>query len=233
MTCTGSIAAIFGALTLVSGETTVIGTTGDFPPFTHLDATGQVEGLDPDIGNELCRRLRLSCRWEVTAFDQLIPGVMAGEYDFVMAGMASSDDRSQLVDFTTDYQTSEGDDDFVGRDGAPPPDNALIGVQSGTIHERHLAKTGRRFQTFPTQTATIAALSEGKVDLIFGSFSATMTSQQLLDAGFAYLYAEAAGADGPAIAVCKGNDALLARLDKALNDMLSDGTIDTYAARWQ
>jgi polar amino acid transport system substrate-binding protein len=233
MPCTGSIAALFGALTLVSGETTVIGTTGDFPPFTHLDAQGQVEGLDPDIGNELCRRLALTCRWEVTDFDQLIPGVMAGEYDFVLAGMASSDERARLVDFTIDYQTSEGDDDFVGRAGAPPPDAALIGVQSGTIHERHLAKTGRRYQTYPTQTATIAALSEGRVDLIFGSFSATITSQQLLDAGFSYLYFEPAGADGPAIAVCKGNDELRARLDAALQDMLDDGTIDAFSARWQ
>ena len=233
MTCTGSIAAIFGALTLISGEATVIGTTGDFPPFTHLDATGQVAGLDPDIGNELCRRLTLTCQWEVTTFDQLIPGVMAGEYDFVIGGMASSDERARLVDFTTDYQTSEGDDDFVGRPGAPPPDAALIGVQSGTIHERHLAKTGRRYQTFATQTDTIAALGAGSVDLIFGSFSATVTSQQLTDAGFAYLYAEPAGADGPAIAVCKGNTELLLRLDAALKDMLTDGTIDAFSARWE
>jgi polar amino acid transport system substrate-binding protein len=233
MTCTGGIAAIFGALTLVSGETTVIGTTGDFPPFTHLDAQGQVAGMDPDIGNELCRRLTLTCSWKVTEFEQLIPGLMAGEYDFVMAGMASSEDRARLVDFTTDYQTSEGDDDFVGRDGAPSPDTALIGVQSGTIHERHLAKTGRRYLTYPSQTSTIGALIAGKVDLIFGSFSATVTTQQLTDAGFSYLYAEQAGADGPAIAVCKGNDDLLQRLDAALNAMLADGTIDAFAARWE
>jgi polar amino acid transport system substrate-binding protein len=233
MTCTGSIAAIFGAITLISGEPTVIGTTGDFPPYTHIAADGSVEGVDPDIGNELCRRLALTCTWEVVDFDQLIPGVMAGEYDFVMGGMASSDERAQLVDFTTDYQTSEGDDDFVGRPGAPPPDTAIIGVQSGTIHERHLAKSGRQYQSFPTQTATIAALADGKVDLIFGSFSATITSQQLLDAGFEYLYFEPAGADGPAIAVCKGNQELLARLDAALKDMLADGTIDAIYARWQ
>jgi polar amino acid transport system substrate-binding protein len=232
MPCTGSIAAIFGALTLVSGEPTVIGTTGDFPPFTHLRADGEVEGFDPDIGNELCRRLVLTCTWEITEFDQLIPGLMAGEYDFVMGGMASSDERAQLVDFTRDYQVSEGDDDFVGRPGAPAPDAARIGVQSGTIHERHLAKTGRSYQSFPTQTATIAALSNGQVDLIFGSFSASVTSQQLRDAGFEYLYAEPAGTDGPAVAVCKGNTELLARLDAALKDMLADGTIDEFYARW-
>ena len=232
MTCTGSIAAIFGALTLISGEPTVIGTTGDFPPFTHLTATGGVEGFDPDIGNEICRRLSLSCTWKVTEFDQLIPGLLAGEYDFAMAGMASSDERMQLVDFTTDYQTYEGMDDFVGRPGAPAPDAAMIGVQSGTIHERHLAKTGRKYLTFPTQTATIAALEAGKVDLIFGSFSATVTTEQLLSAGFDYLYAEQAGADGPAIAVCKGNTELLEQLDSTLRVMIADGTIDAYYERW-
>ncbi|MGL5008379.1 MAG: transporter substrate-binding domain-containing protein [Paracoccaceae bacterium] len=233
MTCIGSIASIFGAFTLISGETATIGTTADFPPFTQLDPAGQVIGLDPDIGNELCRRTSLTCTWVVTEFDQLIPGVMAGEFDFVMGGMASSDEREQLVDFTIDYQTSEGVDDFVGREGAPGPDAALIGVQSGTIHERHLAKTGRRYQTYPTQTATIAALQAGEVELIFGSFSAVKTTELLLGAGFAYLYTEAAGSDGPAIAVCQGNTALLERLDKALRAMLADGTIDTFSARWE
>lgn len=233
MTCTGSIAAIFGAISLVSAGPIFIGSTGDFPPFAQLDAQGHVRGLDPDICNELCRRLTLTCRWEVTAFDQMIPGVMAGKYDLAIAGMASSDERAQLVDFTTDDQNSEGDDDFVGYPGAATPDTALIGVQSGTIHERYLAKTGRRYQTFATQTDTIAALSDRKVDLTFGSFSAAITSQQLLDAGFAYLHTEQAGADGPAIAVCKGNTELRARLNATLQDMRADGTIDAFSARWQ
>jgi polar amino acid transport system substrate-binding protein len=233
MACIGSIAAIFGALTYVSAETAVIGTTGDFPPFTSLDAAGQVQGLDRDIGDELCQRTGLSCTWVLTEFDQLIPGVMAGDFDFAMAGMASSDERSALVDFTADYQTSEGDDDYVGLPGAPAPDQALIGVQSGTIHERHLAKTGRRYESFPSQTATIAALKAGQVQLIFGSFGATATTNDLTTAGFSYLYTELAGSDGPAIAVCKGNTALLRRLDQALGDMIADGTIDRFTARWE
>jgi polar amino acid transport system substrate-binding protein len=232
MPCTGSIAAIFGVITLVSGEPTVIGTTGDFPPFTSLDAQGQVEGLDPDIGNELCRRLALTCVWEVTDFDQLIPGLIAGEYDFIMGGMASSAEREQLVSFTVDYQSSDGEDDFVGRPGAPGPDDALIGVQSGTIHESHLARTGRTYISFASQTATIAALTAGEVDLVFGSFGNSQTSTQLLNAGFAYLFSEGAGTDGPAIAVCKGNDELLAQLNTALQAMLNDGTIDRLSARW-
>ena len=44
-----------------------------------------------------------------------------------------------------------------------------------------------------------------------------MTSQQLLDAGFAYLYAEAAGADGPAIA-CE-----VADFDAAIADLRGAG----------
>jgi ABC-type amino acid transport substrate-binding protein len=37
---------------------------------------------------------------------------------------------------------------------------------------------------------------------------------------------------GIAMAVCKGNSALLTQLNAALNAMLQDGTIDEFAARW-
>lgn len=232
MSCIGSIAGLVTALTLASGGVTTIGTTAEFPPYTSLNAQGQMEGLDRDIGDELCRRLTLQCEWVVTEFDKLIPGVVAGEFDFAIAGMASSDEREQLVNFTRDYNESGGIDEFVGRAGAPKPDQALIGVQSGTIHERHLVKTGRNIRVYPTQTATIAALGAGEIDLIFGSFSTTALQQQFTAAGFDYLYSEFAGVDGPAIAVCKGNTDLLGRLDTALAAMQADGTLDTFNARW-
>jgi polar amino acid transport system substrate-binding protein len=233
MSCIGSIAAMVGMLTLASTEvTTTIGTTADFPPYTSLDAQGQMVGLDRDIGDELCRRIMLECTWVVTDFDQLIPGVMAGDFDFAIAGMASSDEREQVVNFTRDYSNTEGNDDFVGRPDAPGPDQALIGVQSGTIHERHLMKTGRDVRVYPTQTATIAALAAGEVELIFGSFGSSVIRQQFDAAGYAYLYAESSGLDGPAIAVCKGREDLRDQLDTALAAMQADGTLDAFNARW-
>jgi polar amino acid transport system substrate-binding protein len=232
MTCIGSIAAVVGMVTLASAGTTTIGTTADFPPYTSLDAAGQMVGLDRDIGDELCRRLTLQCTWVVTEFDQLIPGVMAGEYDFVIAGMASSAEREQLVNFTRDYSVTGGDDDFVGLPGAPAPDQALIGVQSGTIHERHLEKTGRRIRVYATQTATIAALGAGEVDLIFGAFGSDVIRRQFDAAGYAYLHSESPGLDGPAIAVCKGRGDLLEKLDATLAAMQADGTLDVFNTRW-
>jgi polar amino acid transport system substrate-binding protein len=231
MACVGSIAALFGALTLASAEPTTIGTTSDYPPYTSLDASGQMVGIDRDIGDELCRRLALQCTWVVTEFDQLIPGVMAGDFDFAIGEIASSDERSALVDFTIDYGNSEGRDDFVGRPDAPAPDQALIGVQSGTIQEWHLVKTGRNIRVFPTQTATIDALTTGKVDMIFGSFGSS-NREKLTAAGFAYLHAESSGLDGSAIAVCKGNEELRRKLDTTIAAMLADGTFDAIHARW-
>ncbi len=232
MGCIASVASVFGLLTLAAAEPTVIGTTGDFPPYSQLDAAGNLVGLDRDIGDELCRRLALRCTWVMTEFDQLIPGVMAEEFDFAIAGIASSYERSQLVDFTADYVETGSQDDFVGRPGAPAPDQALIGVQSGTIHERHLLKTKRNIRVYPTQTETIAAVVNGEVQLIFGSFGNGQIAQRLAEAGLEYLYQESSGLDGPAIAVCKGNEALRDQLDTALRAMLADGTIEEFNARW-
>jgi ABC-type amino acid transport substrate-binding protein len=232
MSCVGSIAGVIGLLTLASLEAPVIGTTADFPPYTSLDAQGQIVGLDRDLGDELCRRLAVHCSWVIADFDQLIPGVVAGDFDMAIAGMASSAEREELVNFTRDYNDTGGADDFVGLPGAPAPDAAVIGVQSGTIHERHLVKTGRNIRLYRTQTATIAALAAGEVDLIFGSFDSSAIQTQFDAAGYSYLYSESAGKDGAAIAVCKGNTDLLNRLDAALAAMQADGTLDTINARW-
>ncbi|NJM83245.1 MAG: transporter substrate-binding domain-containing protein [Tabrizicola sp.] len=232
MACISSISALIGALTLVSAESAVIGSSGDNPPFTDLDGRGEIIGIDRDIGDELCRRTGLRCSWVRVEFDQLIPSLLSEEIDIAISGLASSREREKLVAFTVDYLPSDGLNNFVGRAGAPPPDAALIGVQSGTIQERHLIETNRRIRSYPSQTDVMAAAAAGEVDLVFGPFAARSIGDFFETEGLEYLFTEAVGTDGPAVAVCKGNGDLLERLDTALSAMIADGTIDRIDARW-
>jgi polar amino acid transport system substrate-binding protein len=233
MTCIGSISAIFGALTLISTDSAVIGSSGDHPPFSDLDAAGQIIGLDRDIGDELCRRAGLRCRWVRVKFSELIPSLLSEEIDIAISGMASSEERSRIVDFTVDYLPSDGVNDFVGRPGAPQPDEARIGVQEGTIQERHLVETGRKIITYDGQSDLLAGISAGEVDLIFGTFGSGRDAERIAEMGLEYLGTENVGLDGPAVAVCKGNSELLERLNAALEAMIADGTIDQISARWE
>lgn len=103
-----------------------------------------------------------------------------------------------------------------------------MAVQSGTIQEGHARAKGWDTTPYGTPQAVIDALLAGKVDLIFGSFGDEVAN--LPD--IVPLYDEEVPDMGTAMAVCKGNTALLTQLNAALDAMLQDGTIDDITARW-
>jgi polar amino acid transport system substrate-binding protein len=233
MPCLGTIAALAGGLMLASAETVVIGTDGPFPSYVLVDEAGTISGFERDVMDEVCLRAALVCDWELANFDQLIPGVMSGQFDIVLGGMAVTEARQKLVDFTTPYHGTDPEEWYIGRPGAPAPDLARIGVQSGTVHEAHLRGLGLAHVSFATEPEVLAALLAGQVDLALGPYQTRSDiGAFLIEHGFDYLYSEMIPDDGVAMAVCKGNDALLNALNLALADMRADGTLETYEIRW-
>lgn len=228
MACTGTITAMGLALTLASNEPVRFATEAPFPPYSYVDEAGEITGFERDVADEVCARARLTCVWENVQFDRLLPGVMAGEFDVILGGLAVTPDRMKLVDFSIAYNESSDIDVLYGRDGAPDPARARIGVQSGTIQEGHARAKGWDVIPYGTPQTVIDALLGGKVDLIFGSFGdETADLPDILS-----LYDEEVPDMGTAMAVCKGNSALLTQLNTALDAMLQDGTIDDITARW-
>lgn len=233
MTCVGTIAALATGLTLVSAETVTIGTDGPFPAYVLVDETGVITGFERDVMDEICSRAALVCAWQLANFDQLIPGVMSGHFDVVLGGMAVNDERKALVDFTRSYYTTEPEEWYIGRPGALPPDRALIAVQSGTVHEAHLRNLGLARVSFPTESEVLEALRTGQVDLALGPFQTRADIEVFVQAnGFDFLYSDLIPDDGVAMAVCKGNVALLDTLNAALDAMRADGTLQGFETRW-
>lgn len=233
MSCTGAIAAAVTGLVLVSSEPVTIGTDAPFPEYTYVDAAGTITGFERDLMDEVCTRATLDCDWELANFDQLIPGVSSGRFDVVLGGMAVTNDRRRLVDFTQSYHGTDPEEWYIGPPGAPMPTVALVGVQSGTVHEAHLRRMGYRFTAFPTEPQVLQALAAGAVDLALGPFQSRQDIRAFVAArGLEYLYSEMIPDDGVAMAVCKGNTDLLDTLNGALDAMRRDGTLASLEARW-
>jgi ABC-type amino acid transport substrate-binding protein len=233
MACAGTIAGVVAGLILASGQPVVVGTDGPFPNYILVDEAGVITGYERDVMDEVCLRARLDCDWRLANFDQLIPGVMTGEFDVVLGGMAVNDDRRRLVDFTDSYYSTEPYEWYIGPPGAPAPDQALTAVQSGTVHEAHLQKLGLRHQAFATEPQVLDALAAGTVDLALGPFETRPDIRTYLDQhGFEFLYSDEIPDDGIAMAVCKGNAALLDSLNAALAAMRADGTLAALETRW-
>ena len=45
--------------------TVVIANVGNYHPFGFVNADGEIDGLERDLGDELCRRAGLECEWVV------------------------------------------------------------------------------------------------------------------------------------------------------------------------
>lgn len=233
MVCLGTIAALGVGLTLAAAQPVVVGTDAPFPAYTYVDAAGTITGFERDLMDEVCLRAVLDCDWQRVNFDQLIPGVMSGRFNVVLGGMAVTDARQNLVDFTTPYHSTDPEEWYIGPPGAAPPSKALVAVQSGTVHEAHLRDLGYRHLSFPTEPEALEALRTGKVDLALGPFKTRPDIQDYVAVnGLDFLYSDMIPDDGVAMAVCKGNADLLDTLNAALDAMRADGTLATLESRW-
>jgi polar amino acid transport system substrate-binding protein len=233
MPCLGAIATAVTGLVLASSQPITIGTDAPFPEYTYVDDAGTITGFEKDLMDEVCTRAAFRCDWELANFDQLIPGVMSGRFDVVLGGMAVTDERRALVDFTQSYHGTDPEEWYIGLPSAPAPSVALVGVQSGTVHEAHLRRMGYRFTTYPTEPQVLAALAKGEVELALGPFETRSDIRAFVAAkGMDYLYSEMIPDDGVGMAVCKGNTDLLDTLNGALDAMRRDGTLASLEARW-
>lgn len=233
MTCTGTIAGLVAGFFLANAEPVVIGTEAPFPAYTYLDADGTITGHDRDLMDDLCARLHWRCEWQNVNFDELIPGVMSGRFDIIIGGIAVTPERRNLVDFTQAFDLSDPEEWYLGFPGAPTPGQALIGVQSGTVHESHLRGLGYSFRSYATEPQVLEALVQGETDLALGPFSTRGDLAAFIqENGLEFLYSETIPDEGIAMAVCKGNTQLLDSLNAALDAMRADGTLEMIESRW-
>ena len=96
---------IFGVASIANSQTIRIGTEGAYPPWNNLNSAGELEGAEIDFGNEACERMGVTCEWVTQDWDGIIPALLQGKYDIIIAGMSITEERKEKVNFTTGYMT--------------------------------------------------------------------------------------------------------------------------------
>ena len=96
---------IFGVASIANSKTIRIGTEGAYPPWNNLNSAGELEGAEIDFGNEACERMGVTCEWVTQDWDGIIPALLQGKYDIIIAGMSITEERKEKVNFTTGYMT--------------------------------------------------------------------------------------------------------------------------------
>ena len=214
-----------------------IGSEGAYPPFNVVDQSGQLKGFDIDIALALCERLKVECKLVAQDWDGIIPALLAGKYDAIVASMSITAERKKVVGFTDKYYSNKVR--FVAaKDGGFDPGNLAgktIGAQRATIAASWLEKNagGAKIKLYDTQTNAYLDLAARRLDAIFADGLVLHEWLKTRDgAGFVLMGKAYELDEGIGIAVRKEDDALRQRLNAALAAIIADGTYARINARY-
>ena len=206
--------------------------------FSFVDDSNQTVGFDVDIGNEIAKRLGVKGTGISTAWDGIIAGLLAGKYDSVIGSMTITPEREKAVDFVGPYYKS-GRGVFVvdGSDIKSLDDlkDKTIGVTLGETHEKWARERGGwEIRTYKGLPELFLELKAGRIqamiaDAVPVSIAVKATGEKVTKLDVA----EFAGTeDKIGIAIRKGNPELKAAMQKALDEMMADGTYEAIAMKW-
>jgi len=91
---------------ITTSKTLVVGTPGDFPPFTASTSMGQLIGLDIDLARNLAGWLQVNIEFKQMEFSELIPALEADKIDMAMSGMTMTPLRNLRTAFIGPYALS-------------------------------------------------------------------------------------------------------------------------------
>ncbi len=100
-----------------------IATEGAYAPWNFTNSDGQLAGLEIDLANDLCARMKVKCTIVSQDWDGLIPSLTVGKFDVIMASMFITEKRLETIDFTQPYAVDPGSfavakDSELGKMGA-------------------------------------------------------------------------------------------------------------------
>ena len=208
-----------------AGKLTVA-TSPDFPPFESLEG-GKVVGIEVDIMELICKELGVELEIVQMDFDAVLVGIQTAKYDCGMSGITVDAYRQKNMLFTKPYYNAA--QVIVVKEGSPITGKAdltgkTVSVQTGTTAESGCLDAGITVQAFNANADAKTALTTGKVDAWVVD---NLTALQMVEDGDGLVVLEEKMTEEPyAFAFAFGSEDLVAEINKALEKLINDGTIE-------
>lgn len=205
-----------------------IGTEGTYPPFTFHNASGNLTGFDVDIGREVARRLKVKPEFVEGKWDGLIAGLDARRYDAVINQVSVTPERQAKYDFSTPYLSSKAA--LIVRDDNQTIKNFndLKGKKSAHTLTSNYAQLARGYGAEIVGTdgfnQSVDLVASGRADATINDNLSFLDFKKHKPDAPVKIVATRNDAEQVGILIRKGDTDLKAAIDKALNEIKSDGT---------
>ncbi|KKC36552.1 amino acid ABC transporter [Devosia epidermidihirudinis] len=232
-------AAILALTSAANAQEVVrIGTEGAYAPWNFMDDAGKPAGFEIDLGNAICAEAKLTCEFVVNDWDSIIPNLLAGNYDVIMAGMSITDERRETIDFSDNYFPADPSR-FAAEAGETLDLNALegkrIGVQGGTIQAAYAQEhfgANNTVVSFTTADQAMADLAAGNLDTILADGAYLEPVITASNGAFEFVGEDILIGDGYAAGLRKDEPELKGKINAALETLKKNGTLDKLIAQW-
>jgi polar amino acid transport system substrate-binding protein len=224
--------SVVASLAFADGHGTIrMGTEGAYPPWNFVNDAGDIDGFERELGDELCTRAELTCEWVKNDWDSIIPNLVSGNYDVIIAGMSITDERDEVIDFTQAY-TPPDPSTYAALDAGVDLTGGVIAAQTGTIQAGYVAESGATLVEFATPDETIAAVMNGEADAVLADASFIDTAIAA-NSGLMVVGDPVALGGGVGMGIRESDGELRAKFDAAIQSMKDDGSLNAMIAKWE
>jgi polar amino acid transport system substrate-binding protein len=223
------------ALVLTTGmgaaQTVRLGTEGAYPPFNFIDDAGNVAGFEREVGDELCKRQSLTCEWVTNEWDSIIPNLVSGNYDVIIAGMSITDERDKVIDFTQNY-FPPASSAYVALTADADVKGGTVSAQVSTIQAGYIAESGATLAEFASPDETIAAVRNGEAVAVFADkdFLAPIVAESNGELMFVGDEVQLGG--GVGLGLRESDTELRDKLNAGIQSMKDDGSLNALITKY-
>ena len=234
----------YGEFTTIEEGKLIMSTNAQFPPYEMVadgegfNGTG-FEGIDVEIASAIAEKLGLELQIDDMEFDSALMAVQNNTADVMLAGLSYSEERDEVVDFTTSYATGvqvvivkEGSDVTMDNLG-----EKMIGTQRGTTGYIYAADTPENggygedhVLAYDNGATAVQALMNDQIDAVIID-EAPANEFVAANEGLTILPGNWVEEDYCA-AVDEGNTELLNAIDTALQELIQDGTVEEIISKY-
>lgn len=231
------ILILLSGLTLAAKPVLRVGSDATYEPFESID-NGKYVGFDMEFIQMVADTMGYQLKVQNIAWDGIIPGLMNGNYDCLISAMTITDERKKQINFSTPYfsirqcivvkqniTAVKGPNDLIGK---------AISVQNGTTGDITLASKIKdaKVKRFDTNAQAIQELLNN------GVYAAVMDDLVGFHAakkfkGIKVIELKDAAKEDYGIGVKKGNDALLKKINAAIDTLKKNGKLDKLILKYK